>query len=151
MKVQLDKISESEFLNLNFPILFQDELTDRVFAILSSGEKKYKLGWQSTDIEPVIKFIDDNYCSVGVDLTFIIFDFSTGKILQKISLEYYFYDTQILNGFVYVITQLEIIKINIIDMTIVKTFDLPEFFESFNPNEKNIAIECMGGEIILID
>lgn len=151
MKMQLDKISESEFLNLNLPILFQDELTDRVFAIISNGEKKYKLGWQSTEIEPVIVFIDNNHCSVGIDLTFIIFNFNTGEIFQKISLDYYFYDTQIFNGFMYVITQLEIIKINIINMIIVKRFDLPEYFESFNPNENIIAVECMGGEIIFID
>lgn len=151
MKIQLDEISESEFINLNLPVLFEDKLTDRVFGIISNGVKKYKFGWQSTTIKPVIKFINDNHCSLGVDLTFIVFDFNTGEILQKISLDYYFYDTQIFNGFIYVITQLEIIKINILDMTIVKTFDLPDYFESFNPKEKNIVVECLGGEIILID
>ena len=134
--MEIKEISESDFNNLKLPVLFEDKLTDRVFSLISNGIKEYKFGWQSTLIKPIIKFINDNYCCIGIDLAFIIFDFNTGRILKKLSLDYYFYDAKIFNEFLYVITQLEIIKINITNLTIVETFALPDYFESIKFNKK---------------
>lgn len=148
MKASIKEISESEYKKSDVLVLFEDELTDRVFGLISNGVNEYKFGWQSTLIKPIIKFINDNYCSIGIDLIFVIFDFNTGRILQKLSLDYYFYDIKLFNGFLYVITQLEIIKINIADLTIVEIYPLPDYFESIEFNEKVIVVKCIGDEVV---
>ncbi|HWV71201.1 MAG TPA: hypothetical protein VN040_05780, partial [Pseudosphingobacterium sp.] len=105
METSIKEISESEFKELNIPVLFEDKLTDRAFGVVSDGKNEYKLGWQSQNIKPVTKWINLVLCSIGIDLTFVIFEYTTGKILQKLSLDYYFFDTKISDGAIYVITQ----------------------------------------------
>lgn len=151
MRVSIKEISETYFNNSRIPVLFEDKLTDRVFGIISNGVNEYKFGWQSTLIKPIIKFIDSSYCSIGIDLIFVIFDFNTGEVLKKLSLNYYFYDTKIFNDSIYVITQLEIIKITIIDLTIIDTYSLTDYFESIEFNEGNIVVKCIDGEVININ
>lgn len=151
MRINIREISKSDFNNLQLPVLFEDKLTDRVFCVISNGVNEYKFGWQSTLIKPRIRFINNNYCSIGIDLIFIIFDFNTGIILKKFSLDYYFYDTKIFNEFLYVITQLEIFKINTKALLVVETFALPDYFESIEFNERVISVKCIDGEVVNIE
>lgn len=151
MKTSIKKISESEFKKLSVPVLFQDESMDRTFGVVSDGKNEYKLGWQSENIEPVIKWVDTLLCSIGIDLMFVIFEFTTGKILRKLSLDYFFYNTRMFNGALYVITQLEIIKINITDLATVNTYSLPDYFESIEFNEGTVVVKCVDDEVINIE
>jgi hypothetical protein len=151
MNISIKEISESEFKKLKIPVLFEDELIDRTFGVVSDSKNEYKLGWQSENIKPVIKWINTMLCSIGVDLMFVIFEFTTGRILQKFSLDYYFYDTRITNGAIYVITQLEIIKINIPDLTIAEIYSLPDYFESIEFNEGIVVVKCVGDKVLNIE
>lgn len=151
MKATIKKISESEFKNSHLPVLFEDELTDRVFGLISNGVCAYRFGWQSTVSEPITKFININYCSVGIDLNFVLFDFNTGRIMKKLSLDYYFYDIEVFNEFLYVITQLEIIKIDIANLAIIDTCPLPDYFESIRFDEGIAVVKCIDGEVINIE
>lgn len=151
MNIELTDISDSDFKNLDIPTLFEDKLTDRTFGVLSDGINEYKLGWQSDNIKPVIKWINTLLCSIGIDLVFVIFEFTTGRVLLKLSLDYFFYDTKIYNEFVYVITELEIIKINIANLAIVEIYSLPDCFESIEFNERNIMVKCVGDEVVKIE
>lgn len=90
MNIELTDISDSDFKNLDIPTLFEDKLTDRTFGVLSDGRNEYKLGWQSDNIKPVIKWINTLLCSIGIDLVFVIFEFTTGRVLLKLSLDYFF-------------------------------------------------------------
>ncbi len=150
MNISIKEISELEFKKLNIPVLFEDESMDRAFGVISDGKNEYKLGWQSDNIKPIIKWINTVLYSIGIDLTFVLFEFNTGRILQKLSLNYFFYDTEIYNESLYVITELEIVKINITDLAIVETFSLPNFFESIEFNEGIVAVKCVGDEVINI-
>lgn len=151
MNEKVKEISESDYSRLKLPVLFEDKLTDRVFGIISNGINKYKFSWQSTVIKPKIIDIDDFRCSIGIDLVFVVFEFLAGKILLQLSLNYLFYDTKIYNGFLYVITELEIIKINTKDLLVVETFALPDYFESIEFNEEIILVKCVGDEIVNIE
>lgn len=150
MQVSIKEISESDFNKLELPVLFEDNLTDRIFGIVSNGINKYKLSWQSTVSKPKITVIDDFRCSIGIDIVFVIFEFLTGEILIKLSLEYFFYNTESHNGFLYVITELEIIKINTTDLAIVETYALPDYFESIEFNEGIIVVKCVNDEVVNI-
>lgn len=151
MKISIKEISESDFNKLELPVLFEDKLTDRVFGIISNGTNEYKFSWQSTVSKPKIIGIDEFRCSIGIDLVFVIFEFLTGKILLQLSLDYFLYDTKIYNGFLYVITELEIIKINTRDLIVVETFALPNYFESIEFNEGIILVKCVGDEVVNIE
>jgi hypothetical protein len=150
MEVFIRKISKSEFKGLDIPVLFEDELLDRTFGVASDGKNQYKLGWQSELITPVLTYISALHCSIGIDLNFAIFEFATGKILQKLSLDYYFFDTQIFNDALYIITQLEIIKIDIADLVIIETYSLPDFFDSIEFNHGVVAVKCIDNEVIIL-
>jgi hypothetical protein len=151
MNIELTDISDSDFKNLDIPTLFEDKHTDRTFGVLSDGRNEYKLGWQSDNIKPVIKWINTLLCSIGIDLVFVIFEFTTGRVLLKLSLDYFFYDTKIYNEFIYVITELEIIKINITNLAVVEIYSLPDCFESIEFNERNIMVICVGNEVVKIE
>lgn len=143
-------ISEYDYNNLELPILFENKLTDRRFGLFSRGESKYKFAWQSETIEPKINFINNFLCSIGVDLVFVIFDILTGKVLVKIPLDYFYYDTKIYNSFLYVITELEIIKISISNLNVVDTYSLPDYFESIEFYAEKIIVKCVNDEVIKI-
>lgn len=151
MNIELTHILDSDFKNMDIPTLFEDKLTDRTFGILSDGRNEYKLGWPSDNIKPVIKWINSSLCSIGIDLVFVIFEFITGKVLLKLSLDYFFYDTKIYNEFIYVITELEIIKINIAILAVVEIYSLPDCFESIEFYERNIMVKCVGDEVVKIE
>jgi len=150
MKVNIKELTESDFNKLKLPILFEDKLSDRVFGLVSNGVNEYKLSWQSMISKPKINVIDDFRCSIGIDLVFIIFEFQTGEIPMKLSLDYFFYDATIYNEFLYVITELEIIKISSTDLVIAQIYPLPDYFESIEFNEGTIVARCVGGEVVSI-
>ena len=54
----------------------------------------------------------------------------------------------IYNGAIYVVTQLEIIKINITDLAIIETYSLPDYFESVEFNKGIIEIKCVGNKVV---
>lgn len=149
--MEFTEISESDFNKSDLPTLFEDKLLDRSFGLISDGINGYKLGWQSEIVKPVIKWINNGLCSIGIDLVFVIFEFTTGKILQTLSLAYFFYNTKTYNGFIYVITELEIIKIKIEDLLIVEIYSLPDYFESIDFNEGNIVVKCVSDEVVNIE
>ena len=135
---------------MKYPVLFENKLTDRVFGIISNGINEYKFSWQSTIIKPKVIDVDDFRCSISIDLVFLIFEFLTGKILLQLTLDYFFYDTKIYNGFIYVITELEIIKISTKDLLVIERFALPDYFENIEFNEEIILVKCVGDEIVNI-
>lgn len=151
MNIELTEISESDFKELELPILFEDELIDRIFGVISNGVNKYKFSWQSTINRPKVVSIDSVRCTIGIDLVFVIFDFVTGEILKKISLNYFFYDTKIFDEFIYVVTELEIVKINISDSIINKVYALPDYFESIELKKGNITVKCVSGIVIDVE
>ncbi|HRP03212.1 MAG TPA: hypothetical protein PLE30_11250 [Candidatus Kapabacteria bacterium] len=151
MKIKLFEISELDFKALSVPILFNDDSSDRVFGLISDNKNKYKLGWQSDVIKPVIKWINSNICSIGIDQKFIIFEFDTGKVLLKTQLDYFFFDTLILNDSVYIITELELIKIKIKDFFIQESYALPDYFESIRIEKDSIIVKCVDSQVININ
>lgn len=148
MNAYIKEISESDYNKLELPVLFEEKVTDRVFGLFSNGVNEYKFGWQSTACKPKINFIDNFRCSIGIDLVFVIFEIITGKIAVKIYLDYFYYDTKIFNGFLFVITELEIIKLNLIDLMIVDSYSLPDFFESIEFYDEKIVVKCVNDEVI---
>lgn len=150
MKVIIKEISETDFKKINLPILFDNELFDRVFGIIFHKRNVFKIGWQSTIVKPIISSITTNIYSIGIDLNFVIFNLSEEKILQKMNLNYFFYDTKIYNDFLYIITELEIIKINILDLKVNQKYTLTDYFESIEFIEDNAIVKSVDGNLFYL-
>ena len=150
MKIEFRKIPESEFIRINAPVVFGDKSTNRVFGILSNDIMHYKFAWQSDKIDPAITFIGNEICLIGIDQDFVILNFNTGNIFLKLLLTYIFYGVKVHNDYLYVITELEIIKISIPKFEILETFALPDYFEGIKFYDDVIQVKCAGNEIINI-
>ncbi|WP_259016611.1 hypothetical protein [Emticicia fluvialis] len=152
MNIELRKISKAEFKNIKTPTLFEDIVYDRAFGVVSNGENEYKIGWWTDGYtQPEIKLIDINICTIGIDLVFIIFEFNTGRIRLKLSLSNYFYFTRIFNGFLYVISEFDIFKINIKNLDVVETFALPDIYTGIEEeSESYFIVKCMDGRMVTI-
>lgn len=149
MKIDFKEISELDFERLDSPVLFGDK-SDRSFgSILIQGQELYKISWNTTLIKPNILVINKVVC-IGIDLTFVIFDFDKKNILLELNLDYFFYDVKIHNEYLYVITELEIIKLNISNFEICKKYDLPDYFSDIEFQEDNIMIRCITDKIVYI-
>jgi len=151
MKIVLNEIPEADFKNLNYPFLFANKLSNRVFCLISFGGHNFKFAWQSEISKPIIAEISADIYSVGIDLNFVIADFNNGNAILQLSLDYYFYDTLINRGFIYLVTQLEIIKINQTTFEIIDRYGLPDFFEEIIFKEGLVEVKCLGGEVMMLE
>jgi|SRR5690554_280699 len=150
MKVYIREISEEEYKNKNLSVLFDDQISDRTFAILTNDEDIFKMGWQSTDISPSLINLTDRIFAIGVDLNFVIIDISTKKALMRIKLNYFFYEFKIIDNILLVITELEIIKVNIVNFQIDEKYALSDFFETIETINKRILVKTVDGNLINI-
>lgn len=147
MKVELKLINEVVFNELNSKTIFNAE-GSRCYGILANKDDSYKLGWQSEIVSPKINEISNNIYSIGIDLNFAIVDFEKDNIVLNLSLDYFFYETKLHNGFIYVVTELLIIKINQRTFDIIEEFGLPDFFEEIIFKDDIIEIKCLNEEIV---
>jgi len=151
MSITIKKIPEAEFKALNCPVLFADEWRDRAFGVILAGENTYKFGWPTETQSPVVKWIDTLTCSFGVDLDFVIIDSPGGNVLHKMHLDYWLYDIQLFDAFLYVITEIEIIKMNTKDNSIIETYSLPDIYKNMEPSGSGFLVECLDGEVVRIE
>ncbi|MCL1933402.1 MAG: hypothetical protein FWF53_06305, partial [Candidatus Azobacteroides sp.] len=74
-----------------------------------------------------------------------------GRINMKICLNYFLFDIKIISDFLYVITELEIIKIDKNQYEIVTRYDLPDIFETIEMKDNIIFVKCMDGQSVMLD
>lgn len=150
--MELVRVNKKSFDQQDISILFEedDDKANNNFAIISNDTYRFKIAWNS-EIEPVIKGVVSEVFSIGIDQHFSVIDFNTGNVLLNIKLFYNFYDTEIIENYILVISELEIIKIRISDLTVAKTYSLPDYFESIEFQNETISVNCIGNEVLKIE
>lgn len=151
MDVEIREVSKVDFIRLDIPILFEDQLTDRAFGVVSNGMSEYKIGWSSEGIKPSIAMINSTFCAIGIDLIFVIFNFNNGEVVLKLLLDYFFYGIKMHNNILYLITELEIIKIEISDLKVIRTYALPSYFKDIEFREGFVVVKCLDNDIVSIE
>jgi len=149
--MQVRKISEKEFEKLSAPILFENKLTNRVFGQISIEGHTYKFSWQSDEVNPVILSIRHGIVLIGIDVSLVIFNYNTGKVLLELSLDYFFFDAKIYDDFIFVISELEIIKIYSSTFEVARKYGLPDFIEEIEFKHGRIEVKCAGQDPIILD
>lgn len=144
----INKVTDVIFKGLKVPTLFHKEKTDDNFAaILVNNEMKFKFSWRGDNIEPLILHISEFIYGVGVDLNYSIVNVSNLDIISNIELSFFFLDSKIKDNYIYIITELEILKIEKESFTFINSFILPDIFEEIRFEEKKIIVKCMDENI----
>ena len=141
-----------EFRQLDCITLFHDEKTARRFGVITNGIISFKFSWQSDTIDPVMKVYNKNsfYC-LGIDLMFSIIKFNENDFKSVVKVDYLLYDIRFIEGGIWVITELEILVVDVVNYTIVKKMPLPSIFQKIISESLLVTVECMGGEIITVE
>ena len=151
MKKQVKNISKSDFDSLKCLTLFENKLTDKVFAYISDNKICYKYGWSSETVSPIILNVRNNIFLIGIDQNLVVFDFDKEKIELKLELDYFFYDAKIYNKCIYVISELEILKIDIKTTSVINETELPEYFQKIEFINDKAHVYCIDGQKVTIE
>ena len=146
MKAEFKVITESDFKESESVLLFNTE-RPRCYGIIFNEEISFKFGWQSDLITPEINEVSENVYSLGIDLNFAIIDFNKNSIVVNLLFDYFFYQTKLSEDFVYIITELSIIRIELVTLTIIETLYLPDIFKEIVFDKNRIEIKCFNDEI----
>jgi hypothetical protein len=151
MNINISELSKVEYKNLNYQILFDCEAIDRCFGVITNERFNFKFAWQSDNIKPFVLLHNKNICLLGIDQNFVVIDFSKGTVNFNTTLDYFFYDAKIFNDFLYIITELEILKLDLLKYNHVEKSILPNYFKKINFKDNGDAeIECLGSEMVMI-
>jgi len=148
--VKLKKIGKQDFDLHIISTLFDDDKANKCFAVISNGIISYQLAWQSDLLEPIVLKINQEIYCIGIDQHFCIIDFKKCDIPLNIKLMYNFYDVQIFREWIFVISELEIIKINKHKLNIEFEFGLPDFFEKMEIVNNKIRVSCLNNNSIIL-
>ena len=148
MDINFERISKNEFDVSNAYLLFENNSIDRSFGLLRTNEVVYKMGWQSTDIQPVVTSINENVFSVGIDLNFVICGIKQYSIELALGLNCFFYDSLVKGKFMYVLTELEVFRISVENFQKITKYSLPDYFRDINFDGDDVKIICMDGSVI---
>ena len=148
----IKRISKTAFRKLNSYELFKEdkEAANNSFAVISESTNCFKIAWNS-DIEPMLIEIDANIYGIGIDQHFSIVDLNCNSVLLNINLFYNFFVTKLQGEWIYLITELEIIKISKLDFKIVKNYALPDYFEGIEFLDGQVIVKCSGNEIVILN
>lgn len=151
MSISLKHISLEEFIDLDCEVLFHDLKTARRFGVIINEVIMYKFSWQSDLIEPVIIINENNISCLGVDQMFTIIDFNEKIIKVLLQLDYFLYDIRFIGREIWVITELEILRFNLINYNISNTIPLSSFFKNIILTGSGVIVNCLEGEVIQVD
>jgi len=141
----IQHLSKEQYGTVEAQVLFEDTENDQFYGLVQQGSSKFKFGWIRELVGPVIKWLDPNTCTIGIDKNFAIVNFQSGEVLFSLPLNTYFVDTYIVENAILVITQLEIFKISTSTYEIISTFELPDFFVSIEILGDIFKVRCFDG------
>ncbi|MXN91055.1 hypothetical protein GR160_07415 [Flavobacterium sp. Sd200] len=147
MKVEFKVITESDFNKMDSELIFNTE-RPRCHGIIFNKEISFKFAWQSDLIIPEINEISENVYCLGIDLNFAIIDFKSNLIISNLLLDHFFYGSKVYEDFLYVITELSIIKIELVTFRLIETFHLPDIFKGIVFGKNIVEVKCWNDEIV---
>ncbi|WP_413512771.1 hypothetical protein [Myroides odoratus] len=150
MVSSIDRITKEKYQALKLKNLFEEKITDRAFATILINNVVYKFAWGSDIVKPVIKIINNQYCTIGIDLEFIVINMIENTVIDRVKLNFFYYDTQVFNNFLFVITELQILKMSKQSFKIIDKIDLPDIFESFDVTDQGVLVTCFNDYEVLI-
>jgi hypothetical protein len=150
MKPNLKFISREKF-ETSRKQLFSDARTDRCFAEIITDVNVYTIAWRSDLIIPVLIELSPEVFAVGVDQKFIIVNFKNDIVKLNLELKTNLYDIRKFNEAIFVIAEMEIYKIDMLECKVIKTHHLPDYFKELRTENEILRVICLDGSIIEIN
>lgn len=152
MDAYLKNISVEEFNKLKVPILFEEGIFNRRFGVITNNKQSFGLAWRSDMIQPSLIELDLNIYGIGIDQNFAIVDFNNNLIRLKLSLTYNFYTIELFLSDIFIITELEIIRLNRVTFKVLDKYELPDLFEEMVLSHNDqLEVKCAGNISIVLD
>ncbi len=152
--INLVEIQKGDFDTIKSPLLFKEEKANNCFAIISGNNNEFKLAWNSNTMKPIMKRMQANIYGIGIDQHFAIINLSEGCVELVLDLDYNFFDFEIYNNKVLVITELEIVALELTNYQSKQEYALPDIFENIEMANGMIKVWCLNCEepvILLIE
>lgn len=148
-RYRLIKLNEKQYSESQSIELFENTENPRGYALLTFDSLvELRVAWQSDLMEPSIIEVDENKISIGIDLNFALVDCDKG-VFKSFDLDYFFIDAFVHKSFVYVCTEMNILKINMSGF-VLHNQPLPSLFVSSKELGDSILIECEDGKVLEI-
>ncbi len=149
MNLVLKEVSEDEFEKTDCPILFDNAPYNRMFGILTNKRNCFRLAWRSELIKPDVLEVYPGIISIGIDQNYAIANLNDATIPINLYLSSYFLTQKLYRNRLLVITQLEIVIIDMTSLEILDEYDLPDLFEDIEYNDNELIIRCWGRDITI--
>jgi hypothetical protein len=132
-------ISFEEYQSLHIPVLFSDKFTDRKFGILTNELFRFKFGWQSDELSPLIyKF--NNYRVIGIDLNCSIINVEDIENVYTFSLQSFFCEAKLYVDNVFIVSEIEILVFNMRTNKLLKKISLSDIYCNLDIGDNNITV-----------
>lgn len=142
-------LTKDQYDNLDVPVLFSEEYS-RGYGSIIIDTRIYKFSWQSTLIEPQIKYLKPGVIGIGIDQHFCLLDSSSGKYLTLPLVSNFYYMKTIENR-TFVICEIEIQIVNLDTLGPEKTFLFDEIIKDVNITGQFMTVTFLNDESIKID
>ena len=148
--MELERIANREFYVSKYQTLFYDNETNRSFGKLALKEGGWKFGWRSSGVSPILKKITDEVYCIGIDQDLAVVNVTNLRKLRYLKLDFFLLEIEVFGEFVFVMTELEILKLEKVSFNVVATYQLPDNFVSIDFSKPTISILCSDGTEIII-
>jgi hypothetical protein len=151
MNTIVKEITENDFDNSKYPLLFKSDGLNRKFALISNNDINYIIGWQSDLVNPKVFELTRCHVLIGIDLNFAIIDFCAAQVLSKMELTFNFIDIIKMKNRLFLITEMEVLELGTEKYNIINTCLLSDIIEEIIVTEESIDLRCINGEKVRLD
>lgn len=148
--IVVNKISKLNFENSSNILIFKDDNYNRCFGEIVLNDKGFKLGWNSDLLTPNILCLSIGIYAIGIDTNIAIINFNNMKILKLFQLSYNFCDFLLYQEHLYIISELEIIKVKNEDYSVINYFHLVDIYTKYIINDNKVFIKSMDNSLAVI-
>lgn len=143
----ITQIDEICFKNSKSPCIFHEEKYAQEYYSISCDGKTLAIFSAQSKIPP-IAVNAFNFIVVGFDQNVIFINHESGVVLKKIHLSCFFYDFKLMNEYLLVISELELIVFDSKKIEEYKRFEFLEYISNVEVNGNKINISLIDGSLV---
>lgn len=117
------------------------------FGIVDINGKKIGLSWATINPPEILEFADFQIIAIGHGTAFILVSVLDCEVLMKFGLDYDLVMIEKYNYYIFVVTELNVICINLNNKSIFKIVNLPEIADKIEFQDQELIVYCIDGTI----
>lgn len=118
------------------------------FGIIDINGKKIGLSWATICPPEIIEIADFQVIAIGHGTLFMLISVLDCKVLMKFGLDFDLVLIEKYGFYLFVVTELNIMCVNLNNNSIFKIFDLPEIAENIEYRDRELVVYCIDGTVV---